>query len=88
MVHQGAGTKLSGNISAGSPADGWPVLGRPEFSRMIEDAHKRQFDMMLCWALDRFTDLMNNKHDYLRRAIFPKRPQKSPVNVRVIRDLI
>ena len=28
---------------------------RPEFARMLDDAHKRQFDVVLCWALDRFS---------------------------------
>jgi len=28
---------------------------RREFARMLEDAHKRQFDVVLCWALDRFS---------------------------------
>jgi DNA invertase Pin-like site-specific DNA recombinase len=28
---------------------------RPEFARLMLDAHKRQFDLVLCWALDRFT---------------------------------
>jgi len=29
--------------------------GRPEFARMLDDAHRRQFDIVLCWALDRFS---------------------------------
>jgi DNA invertase Pin-like site-specific DNA recombinase len=28
---------------------------RPEFARMFEDAHRRRFDIVLCWALDRFS---------------------------------
>jgi DNA invertase Pin-like site-specific DNA recombinase len=28
---------------------------RTEFARMLDDAHKRQFDIVLCWALDRFS---------------------------------
>jgi DNA invertase Pin-like site-specific DNA recombinase len=28
---------------------------RTEFARMLEDAHRRQFDIVLCWALDRFS---------------------------------
>jgi DNA invertase Pin-like site-specific DNA recombinase len=28
---------------------------RPEFARMLDDAHKRRFDIVLCWALDRFS---------------------------------
>ena len=28
---------------------------RSEFARMFEDAHKRRFDIVLCWALDRFS---------------------------------
>jgi DNA invertase Pin-like site-specific DNA recombinase len=29
--------------------------GRKEFARLFEDAHKRKFDCVLFWALDRFT---------------------------------
>ena len=35
-------------ISGGSP-------NRPEFNRMMQDASKRRFDMLLFFALDRFT---------------------------------
>jgi DNA invertase Pin-like site-specific DNA recombinase len=28
---------------------------RPEFDRMFQAAHQRRFDMVLCWALDRFS---------------------------------
>jgi DNA invertase Pin-like site-specific DNA recombinase len=28
---------------------------RPEFSALLADAHKRQFDLVLCWALDRLS---------------------------------
>src|SRR5215831_20882299 len=28
---------------------------RTEFARMFDDAHKRQFEIVLCWALDRFS---------------------------------
>jgi len=28
---------------------------RPEFKRMFEDAHRRKFDLVLFWALDRFS---------------------------------
>jgi DNA invertase Pin-like site-specific DNA recombinase len=28
---------------------------RSEFARMFEDAHKQRFDIVLCWALDRFS---------------------------------
>lgn len=35
-------------ISGGSP-------NRPEFNRMMEDASRRRFDMVLFYALDRFT---------------------------------
>jgi len=28
---------------------------RPQFAAMLLDAHKRQFDLVLCWALDRFS---------------------------------
>ena len=28
---------------------------RPQFAAMLDDAHRRQFDIVLCWALDRFS---------------------------------
>jgi DNA invertase Pin-like site-specific DNA recombinase len=28
---------------------------RPEFAAMLADAHKQQFDLVLCWALDRLS---------------------------------
>jgi DNA invertase Pin-like site-specific DNA recombinase len=28
---------------------------RPEFAAMLADAHQRQFDLVLCWALDRLS---------------------------------
>jgi DNA invertase Pin-like site-specific DNA recombinase len=28
---------------------------RPEFAAMLSEAHKRQFDLVLCWALDRLS---------------------------------
>jgi DNA invertase Pin-like site-specific DNA recombinase len=28
---------------------------RPEFAAMLADAHKRQFDLVICWALDRLS---------------------------------
>ena len=28
---------------------------RPQFAAMLADAHRRQFDIVLCWALDRFS---------------------------------
>jgi DNA invertase Pin-like site-specific DNA recombinase len=31
------------------------VNGRKQFAALFEDAHKRQFDCVLFWALDRFT---------------------------------
>src|SRR5215471_8021266 len=29
--------------------------GRPKFATLLDDAHRRQFDIVLCWALDRFS---------------------------------
>jgi len=29
--------------------------GRKQFAAMMADAHRRQFDVVLCWALDRFS---------------------------------
>jgi DNA invertase Pin-like site-specific DNA recombinase len=31
------------------------TAGRPEFQRMFKDASQRKFDLVLFWALDRFT---------------------------------
>ena len=28
---------------------------RPQFAAMMDDAHRRQFDLVLCWALDRLS---------------------------------
>lgn len=28
---------------------------RPQFAAMLDAAHRRQFDVLLCWALDRFS---------------------------------
>jgi len=28
---------------------------RPEFAAMLDDAHRRKFDLVLCWALDRLS---------------------------------
>lgn len=28
---------------------------RPQFAAMLNDAHRRKFDLVLCWALDRFS---------------------------------
>src|SRR5437763_11223758 len=36
-------------------ASGKSADKRPEFARMFADAHKRQFDAVLVWALDRLT---------------------------------
>jgi DNA invertase Pin-like site-specific DNA recombinase len=47
--------------------NGWPIvfeyedhvsgskIGRPQFQRMMTDASQRHFDVVLFWALDRFT---------------------------------
>ena len=47
--------------------NGWPIvfeyedhesgskLGRPQFQRLMTDASQRRFDVVLFWALDRFT---------------------------------
>jgi Resolvase, N terminal domain len=50
-----------------SPAGGWEIYGeyvdsgisgskesRPELNRLMLDAHRRHFDLMLCWKVDRF----------------------------------
>jgi DNA invertase Pin-like site-specific DNA recombinase len=42
--------------------------GRKQFARLFEDAHKRQFDCVLFWALDRFTrEGMTPTIGYLQR---------------------
>jgi DNA invertase Pin-like site-specific DNA recombinase len=41
---------------------------RAEFARLMLDAHKRQFDLVLCWALDRFSrEGMRPTIGYLQR---------------------
>jgi DNA invertase Pin-like site-specific DNA recombinase len=37
-------------LSGGKGAD-----QRRQFAVMLDDAHRRQFDIVLCWALDRFS---------------------------------
>ena len=36
-------------------ASGKNASGRAEFQRLFEDAAQRKFDLVLCWALDRFS---------------------------------
>jgi DNA invertase Pin-like site-specific DNA recombinase len=50
-----------------SEKQGWRIVGeyvdresgsktdRPEFLKMFDDAHRRKFDLVLFWALDRFS---------------------------------
>jgi DNA invertase Pin-like site-specific DNA recombinase len=41
---------------------------RPEFQRMLDDARLRKFDIILVWALDRFSrEGINNTLSYLKR---------------------
>jgi len=52
---------------------------RPEFDRMFQAAHQRRFDMVLCWALDRFSG-SRNKHqggELLRAPRFRGSPARS-----------
>jgi DNA invertase Pin-like site-specific DNA recombinase len=54
-------------LRAYSQKQGWRVVGeyvdresggkadRPQFRRLFDDAHRRKFDMVLFWALDRFS---------------------------------
>lgn len=54
-------------LRAYSQKQGWKIVGeyvdhesggkadRPQFRRLFDDAHKRNFDMVLFWALDRFS---------------------------------
>ena len=48
---------------------------RPDFQRMIKDAEKRQFQLILVWKLDRFT---RNRYD---SAIYKQRLKKFGVRV-------
>jgi DNA invertase Pin-like site-specific DNA recombinase len=50
-------------VSGGKGAD-----ERPELARLLLDAHKRRFDVVLCWALDRLSrEGMASVIDYLGR---------------------
>jgi DNA invertase Pin-like site-specific DNA recombinase len=54
-------------LRAYSKKQGWRIVGeyvdhesggkadRPQFHKLFEDAHKRKFEMVLFWALDRFS---------------------------------
>jgi len=54
-------------LRAYSKKQGWRIVGeyvdhesggkadRPQFRRLFDDAHQRKFDMVLFWALDRFS---------------------------------
>lgn len=54
-------------LRAYSQKQGWRIVGeyvdresggkadRPQFRRLFDDAHRRKFDMVLFWALDRFS---------------------------------
>lgn len=51
------------HVSGGKGAD-----DRPQLARMLDDAHKRKFDVVLCWALDRLTrEGLAETIGYLRR---------------------
>lgn len=55
---------------------------RPEFQRMIEDAAKRQFTLIIVWKLDRFT---RNRYD---SAIYKTRLKKYGVRVVSVKENI
>jgi DNA invertase Pin-like site-specific DNA recombinase len=41
---------------------------RPELARMLDDAHRRKFDLLLCWSLDRLSrEGLEPTIGYLRR---------------------
>jgi DNA invertase Pin-like site-specific DNA recombinase len=48
--HAIAGEYIDRGVSGTKGAD-----ERPELARMLGDAHKRRFDIVLCWALDRLS---------------------------------
>src|SRR3979490_2044425 len=43
-------TEYVDHASGGKGAD-----KRPRFKAMLDDAHRRRFDVVLCWALDRLS---------------------------------
>lgn len=55
---------------------------RPEFQRMIQDASKRQFEMVIVWKLDRFA---RNRYD---SAIYKARLKKHGVRVVSVKEAI
>ena len=55
---------------------------RPDFQRMIEDASKKQFDMIIVWKLDRFA---RNRYD---SAIYKARLRKYDVKVVSVKENI
>lgn len=55
---------------------------RPDFQRMIEDAAKRQFEMVIVWKLDRFA---RNRYD---SAIYKARLKKYGVRVVSVKENI
>lgn len=49
-------------------ASGSGKVTRPEFRRMMEDASKRKFDLILVWSLDRFSrEGIHNVFGYLEK---------------------
>lgn len=55
---------------------------RPEFQRMILDAEKHLFDVLICWKIDRFA---RNRYD---SAIYKNRLHKAGVSVQYARETI
>ena len=55
---------------------------RPDFQRMIEDAAKRQFELVIVWKLDRFS---RNRYD---SAIYKTRLKKYGVRVVSVKENI
>lgn len=55
---------------------------RPDFQRMIRDAEKRQFDIVLVWKLDRFA---RNRYD---SAVYKAKLKKSGVRVLSVMERI
>ena len=55
---------------------------RPDFQRMIEDAAKKQFEMVIVWKLDRFA---RNRYD---SAIYKARLKKFGVRVVSVKEAI
>ena len=48
-------TRSSGNMSITASRGAQPAARRNRFAALLEAAHRRRFDIVLCWALDRLS---------------------------------